>query len=177
MRIISGIFKHRILISPDSQRIRPTSDRAKETLFNILNNQIDFSEIVCLDLFCGTGNLGLESLSRNAGKCIFVDTDVSLVTKNIDKLGIYDKSEVIKSDAISYLTKHQDLKVDLIFSDPPYDYKDYKLLTESVINLKSLFVIEHSDKFIADKEFEKFIFMKKKTGTVNFTLFDFKNIL
>ncbi len=82
MRIISGIYKSRILKPPASNKVRPTSDRAKETLFNVLSNIVDLDGITCIDLFCGTGNLGLESISRGSAKCYFVDTDIKLVLLN-----------------------------------------------------------------------------------------------
>ena len=176
MRIISGIYRSRVLISPDSDKIRPTSDRAKETLFNILGNKIDFNGINCLDLFCGTGNLGLESLSRGAGKCSFVDKDIKLVQRNIEKLGASDNSSVFKAEAIDFLERNNQTFFDIIFCDPPYDYEDYSCLIEKVKLYKTLLILEHSDKFKADVEFQKFILLSKKIGTVNFTLFDFKNI-
>lgn len=176
MRIISGIYRSRVLISPDSNNIRPTSDRAKETLFNILGNKIEFNGINCLDLFCGTGNLGLESLSRGAEKCSFVDKDIKLVQRNIEKLGASDNSSVFKADANEFLERNNHTSFDIIFCDPPYDYNDYTKLIENVKLYKSLLILEHSDKFKTDVEFQKFILLRKKIGTVNFTLFDFKNI-
>lgn len=172
MRIISGIYKSRILKSPSTYKIRPTSDRAKETLFNILNNRIDFNGIKCMDLFCGSGNLGLECISRGASECIFVDEDVNLVRKNIETLGVGKFSNVIKSDVINFLDGIKEAKSDLIFCDPPYSYEKYDLLIDKVSNLESIFVLEHSEDLNISKCKEN-IFLKKKIGTVNFTFFDF----
>ena len=174
MRIISGLYKKKVLISPESGKVRPTSDRAKETLFNILSNRINFSGITCLDLFCGTGNLGLESLSRGARKCIFVDTDTKLVLKNIEKVGVSDQSEVYKSDSLEFLKRNTGSDYDLIFCDPPYDYSDYKNLTEHLKLYKTLTILEHSGKYETEEEFSRFVILRKKIGTVNFTFFDFK---
>lgn len=176
MRIISGIYKSRVLISPDSNDIRPTSDRAKETLFNILINKLDFNGIKCLDLFCGTGNLGLESISRGAEKCSFVDKDTTNVQNNIEKFKANDKSSVYRSDAIEFLERNKKTIFDIIFCDPPYNYSDYGRLIENVKTYNTLFILEHSDKFFVDEVFLKFVLIRKKVGTVNFTLFDFKNI-
>lgn len=173
MRIISGIYKSRVLKSPSSARVRPTADRAKETLFNVLNNLIDFEGITCLDLFCGTGNLGLECLSRGAGICYFVDVDINLVSANVSLLNANEKSKVFKSEAISFLNKFIEKNIDLIFCDPPYDYEHYNELIDKISSLKAILILEHSKDFIVNKNFEKNILLKKKIGTVNFTFFDF----
>lgn len=175
MRIISGYLKSRILIAPDSENIRPTSDRAKETLFNLLANKMDFEGILCMDLFCGSGSLGFEFISRGASKCIFVDKDISLINRNMNKLGISDKCEVYKSDVIKFLRKNPDIKADIITADPPYTYSEYENMLECISGMKVLLVLEHSEKYTSGIKFEKFIILKKKVGTVNFSFFDFKN--
>jgi len=173
MRIISGIYKSRILKPPVSNKVRPTSDRAKETLFNVLSNTIDLDGITCIDLFCGTGNLGLESISRGAGDCYFVDKDIKLVLKNIEQLKAEDKCIVLRMESIAFLKKFTGLKVDLIFCDPPYTYNEYNKLFEKIILMKTILVLEHSSKFELKNDFEKFVFLRKKIGTVHFTFFDF----
>lgn len=173
MRIISGKYNRRILISPDSYKVRPTSDRAKETLFNILSCRYDFNGMNVLDLFCGTGNLGLEFLSRGAAMCCFVDKDVRIVQKNIELLKAGDNAHAVKSDVMMYLKSRGNECFDLVFCDPPYDYENYNALLEEISLMKTILVLEHSEKFKADMKFEKFILLKKKIGTVNFTLFDF----
>ncbi|MDQ3020187.1 MAG: 16S rRNA (guanine(966)-N(2))-methyltransferase RsmD [Bacteroidota bacterium] len=173
MRIISGIYKSRILKTPSSGKVRPTSDRAKETLFNVLNNVIDFEGIKCLDLFCGTGNLGLECISRGADMCYFIDEQTDLVIKNIRLLNAEDKSKVFKSKALSFLNKFTEKEIDVIFCDPPYSYEPYNELIEKISLFKTILILEHSKDFIVSKNFEKNVFLKKKIGTVNFTFFDF----
>jgi 16S rRNA (guanine966-N2)-methyltransferase len=173
MRIISGIYKSRVLKSPTSDKVRPTSDRAKETLFNILTNRIDLKGIRCLDLFCGTGNLGLECISRGAAMCYFVDRDTKIVLENIKLLDAADKSKVYKSDAMAYLDKFNEKGIDLVFCDPPYSYEHYNDLIVKISLLKTILVLEHSEYFNIKKDFEKYIFLKKRIGTVNFTFFDF----
>ena len=173
MRIISGVYKSRILSSPKSNKVRPTGDRAKETLFNILSNRIDFHNIICLDLFCGSGSLGLECISRGAEKCYFIDKDTKLVLKNIEHLNAKDKCEVFKMEVINFLNKFNDNKFGLIFCDPPYSYEKYDNLIKKISEFKTILVLEHSGKFKLSDEFLKFVFLKKKIGTINFTFFDF----
>lgn len=174
MRIISGIYKSRKLISPDSYSVRPTGDRAKETLFNMLDNRFDFHGLHCMDLYCGTGNLGLESISRGAGMCLFTDLDVNPVKKNIALLGCEEKCVVYKTDSIQFLKNNSNVKTDIIFADPPYDYEKYSELLKCVSKLNAFFVLEHPADFSGDKIYEQNIVLRKKIGTINFTFFDFK---
>ncbi len=143
MRIISGTARGRKLITPARQTIaiRPTSDRAREALFNILGDRVKQADV--LDLFAGTGAIGLESFSRGAGSVIFVDNDRSaleILKKNILRCytGYTGHCElrVIKHDLASSLPlkklpKQQASKFDLIFADPPYS----KNLSINIINL------------------------------------------
>jgi 16S rRNA (guanine966-N2)-methyltransferase len=96
--------------------VRPTSDRAREALFSILG---DISGARVLDLFCGTGALGIEAVSRGAANAVLVDSDPRLARRNVDALGLGDRCEVVRSDALRYLAKPGD-KFDLILCDPPY---------------------------------------------------------
>ncbi|MBK8552831.1 MAG: 16S rRNA (guanine(966)-N(2))-methyltransferase RsmD [Ignavibacteria bacterium] len=174
MRIITGNYKGRILKSPDSNKVRPTSDRAKESLFNVLNNIVDFEEMTVLDLFCGTGSLGLECISRGARRCYFVDNDVNAVRKNIDILKLKDECEVLRSEVLNFLNRFNRSDIDIVFCDPPYDYERYSELIEKISLMKTILVLEHSGKFKLNDKFEEYVILKKKTGTVNFTFFDFK---
>ena len=173
MRIISGIYNRRVLISPESDKVRPTSDRAKETLFNMLSVRYDFNGMKILDLFCGTGNLGLESISRGARECEFVDLDIRTVTKNIELLKAGSSCKAVRSDALVFVRAHSNEQFDLIFCDPPYDHGSYEELLFEISVMKTVLILEHSEKFIPGKKFEKKIVLRKKIGTVNFTIFDF----
>lgn len=173
MRIISGLYGSRRLKPPESNKVRPTSDRAKETLFNILNNIIDFNGITCADLFCGSGSLGLECISRGAELCYFIDIETELVKENIRLLNAEDKSKVSKSEVITFLNREKNGDFDLVFCDPPYDFKRYDDLIKKISEWNTLLVLEHNEKFIPDDIYKKFAFLSKKIGTVNFTLFDF----
>ncbi len=120
MRVISGTARGRKLKEPEGHAIRPTTDMVKESVFNIIQFDIEGRRV--LDLFAGTGQLGIEALSRGAASAVFVDasTDaVRLVRDNIKHLGFEDKATVLKSDAVAFLKNGG--KFDVIFLDPPYD--------------------------------------------------------
>jgi 16S rRNA (guanine966-N2)-methyltransferase len=132
MRIISGVFKGRLINVPQSKFIRPTTDRVRETLFNLLNNKIDFDEIEVLDIYAGSGSLGLECLSRGATHVTFVEKNFQIyknLLENIKLLGVEENCKVIKSDTIDFSKKVSEKKYNLILADPPF-FKDdiYKVI-------------------------------------------------
>lgn len=126
MRIISGSAKGRKLISPPKMRVRPTADRVKEALFNILANLVnDLSSTRVIDIFAGTGSLGLETLSRGAADVVFIDNhhqSAQTIKKNLEMLGFSAKSRVIINEAVTALhqLEKEGLPYGLIFLDPPY---------------------------------------------------------
>ncbi len=155
MRIIAGSAKGRKLYTPAGSRIRPTSDRVKEALFNIVSGLLgSFSDCPVLDIFAGTGNLGIEALSRGAPRAVFIDShrdSVALVKRNLELTGFLDRSRIICRDAQAAL-KNLDVSGEsfrLVFIDPPY----YGELLESVLAFLgtsrllvdgSLVIAEHS---------------------------------
>ena len=152
MRIIGGTSKGRKLITPKRYSIRPTSDRVKESLFNILGGEIEGK--VVLDLFAGTGNLGIEALSRGAMRVIFVEKGrqaLRLIQSNLNQFGLADRSDIIPKDvsrAIGIL-KQRDECFDLILMDPPYEKgliqrTLMKLDTHPIYHTGSMLVIEHN---------------------------------
>ena len=151
MRIISGKHKSKRITAPKKLPVRPTTDMAKEALFNILNNKYYFEDISLLDLFAGTGNISYEFASRGTKNIVSVDADYGCV-KFIDKISMELDFGIstIKSDVFSFLEKST-LKSDVIFADPPYDLstEDFAKITELVFKNKMLLVdgmliIEHS---------------------------------
>jgi 16S rRNA (guanine966-N2)-methyltransferase len=120
MRIISGCYKGKKLFTPSDDRIRPTSDRAREAIFNILFSSLDrpFSECRVLDVFSGSGALGIEAISRGAIEALFVDIDLSLTKKNVLNVGAKNVS-FIERDARKLPTSLK--KFDLVFMDAPYN--------------------------------------------------------
>lgn len=120
MRIIAGKYKGHPLVSFKAPHIRPTTDRVKESLFNIWRGEVEGARV--LDLFCGTGNLGLEALSRGASSVSFVDAhpkSIQILRQNLEKLRVDEAHEVITSDVYRFLKKQQ-TPFDLIFIDPPF---------------------------------------------------------
>lgn len=156
MRIISGKYKGRSIDGYNIDGTRPTMDRVKESLFAILQNKL--SNSICLDLFAGSGNLGLEALSNGAKECYFVDNNriaIEKIKKNIQTIKIEEKTIVIHDDFIKALQnlKKDNIKFDLIFLDPPY--KDnlinvaIKLINESdILNNDGYIVCEFENEYI-----------------------------
>jgi 16S rRNA (guanine966-N2)-methyltransferase len=151
MRIISGKYKGKRLIAPKKLPVRPTTDFAKEALFNILNNRIEFTEITLLDLFAGTGNISYEFASRGSQQITAVDSHygcVKYITKIAEELSF--PINTIKSDVLKYLSSSSS-KFDVIFADPPYhiEQSDFENLITKVFNNTlltedGLLIIEHS---------------------------------
>jgi 16S rRNA (guanine(966)-N(2))-methyltransferase RsmD len=120
VRVISGTARGRALREPSDSAIRPTGDKVKESVFNII--QFDVSGRLALDLFCGAGQLGIEALSRGASGAVFVDDSpkaIRLTQSNLALAGLSDAARVIRRDALDYLGVCG--KFGLIFVDPPYD--------------------------------------------------------
>jgi 16S rRNA (guanine966-N2)-methyltransferase len=152
LRIIGGHLKGKKLKSIHGKLIRPTADRTREAIFNILSNSI--AKALVLDLYAGTGALGIEALSRGAERVLFVDNrnvSLSVLKQNIESCGLGEKAGVVKWNIKQNLNciKSVGQKFDLIFLDPPYNKN---MITPSLINLyksdalkhNSCIVIEHS---------------------------------
>lgn len=132
MRIITGDYRGRKLETPVGYDVRPTTDKVKEAVFNILMN--DIWDSVCVDLFAGTGNLGLEALSRGAKKCYFCDNSresLNLIKTNIDKCGAQNQSVVLAGDYAKALTRIRE-QADIFFLDPPYQAGLYEKCLEMI---------------------------------------------
>jgi 16S rRNA (guanine(966)-N(2))-methyltransferase RsmD len=122
VRVIAGKYKGRKLIGPKDNDFRPTLDRVKESIFNVLGG--DLIDSIALDLFCGTGALGIEAISRGAMRATFVDNDKSILNiaqKNAVNLGIEKKTKYFDSDVFDFMKNLADFSADIVFADPPYD--------------------------------------------------------
>jgi 16S rRNA (guanine966-N2)-methyltransferase len=141
LRIISGIYKGRQINVPKSELVRPTTDRVRETLFNILNNIIDFDGARVLDLYAGSGSLGFECLSRGALNVHFVEQDF-IISKNLEKniisLQAEKKCRLFKMNAFKYTVTESNQQYDLIIADPPFFKDDIYKVVENVLNNKYL---------------------------------------
>ena len=177
MRVITGIAGGRKLKSPEGEAVRPTTDQVKQAIFNIL--QFDLEGRRVLDLFGGTGQLGIEALSRGAREAVFTDssrTSVQLIRENLKRCGLEGK--VLQTDALSYLARGE--KFDVIFIDPPYDSGlEDRALSQirdtSLVGEETLLIVEmnvHADiahfeeigyKIIKSKEYKtnKHVFLGK----------------
>jgi len=151
VRIISGKYKGRRITAPKNLPIRPTTDLAKESLFNILNNFYHFDELKVLDLFSGSGNISYEFASRGSEDITSVDTDFGCVRFIKQTSDAFDFSiNAIKSDVFSFLEKTKS-EYDVIFADPPYGFtqeqfeKIPKLIFENALLAEDgMLIIEHS---------------------------------
>ena len=177
MRVISGASRGKKLISLDSENTRPTLDRVKESLFNILRNNINDSMV--LDLFAGTGALGIEALSRGAKKAYFCDNSqdaIAVIKKNIEGTKNQEKSLIINKDynvALDILIK-ENCKFDLVFLDPPYKTNfaiiaTQKIIMSNLLTEDGIIVIE-TDDISKENDIQKIekieIIDKRKYGSV-----------
>lgn len=177
MRIISGTHKGRMLYPPKNLPVRPTTDFAKESLFNILNNHIDFEGLKVLDLFCGTGNITFEFASRGSTDITSIDSNYQcceFVKKTISAFQM-EQVRVVKSDVFSFLNKNLNT-YDLIFADPPYDMdpEKFQSIAQLVFDKKMLrpgawLIIEHGERI--DFSGHAFFSEHRKYGNVNFSFF------
>ncbi len=138
MRIVAGKLKSRQIQAPKGKNTRPTSDRVKESLFNILGMSV--CDAHCLDLSARSGNLGIEALSRGAKSCVFVDVDkeaIQTIQNNIKTLQLQADSQIIHADYRQALKRFQ-TPFDLIFLDPPYRYTIIEELLDEIETKKLL---------------------------------------
>jgi 16S rRNA (guanine(966)-N(2))-methyltransferase RsmD len=149
MRIVSGKYRGRCFDPGKSFNARPTTDFAKESLFNILANRIDFEEVKCLDLFAGTGSIGYEFISRGCKEITMVELNfkhlqfIKSVLKDLDEV-----AKVYRADVFKFLESHR-VKYDLIFADPPYDHPRLsevpgQIQRANILNENGILIVEHS---------------------------------
>ena len=149
MRVIAGSARRTPLKTLEGMNTRPTQDRIKETLFNML--QYDLADCAFLDLFAGSGGIGIEALSRGAGQAVFVEQNeaaVQIVRENLKITKLEDRAVVMHSDALTALKRLEGkYRFDIIFMDPPYDHEKQMLeylKTSSMIDKQSSIIIEAS---------------------------------
>jgi len=150
MRIISGTLRRRQLATPDFEGVRPTSDRLRETLFNILAPRVEGATV--LDGFAGTGALGIEALSRGAAHATFVDADrraLALVAENIRRCGVAERCAIIRGGLIETSAGLEHAPFDLVLLDPPYtcdteEMSDVLRAVSRALGAGGLVVLEHA---------------------------------
>jgi len=121
MRVIAGELKGQRLVAPRGWKVRPTSDRVREAIFSALGERV--AEASVLDLYCGTGALAIEALSRGAAHAVLVDRDTRPALGNVEHLGLGERVELIRADVSGWLTKNAEV-FDLVFVDAPYKLAD-----------------------------------------------------
>jgi 16S rRNA (guanine966-N2)-methyltransferase len=154
MRVISGKYRGRRLRGPEGLELRPTGDKLKETLFNVLGTQVSGS--VVLDVFGGSGAIGIEALSRGARQVVFIEiapAAVRLIRHNLGLCGIKSGFRVLQKDVFAALRSlgREDFKANIVFFDPPYDFEPYRDLLDitfgrNLLTQPSQVVIEHHRK-------------------------------
>ena len=163
MRIIAGKYKGHNLVSFQASHIRPTTDRVKESLFNILMAEIPGARV--LDLFSGTGNLGLEALSRGADSVVFVEKNpgsIGILKQNIQKLKLTESHKIINKDVLQFLRQYEGEPFDVIFADPPFTEEmahDVLLAANNskVFAAHTVMAIESARKERLDEEYPKLL--------------------
>lgn len=177
MRIIAGDFKGKRLFTPKDSRIRPTTDKVKESIFNMIAPYLE--DAVVIDLFSGTGNLGLEAISRGAKRCYFGDKSresMELTRQNIAHCRQEDQAVTILGDFEHVLKKIQE-RADLVFLDPPYQqgllHDCIGLIAElSLLSADGIIVVEHGTKELLEDRIASFSKIKeKKYGTISISIY------
>ncbi len=177
LRVVSGKWKGRKILEVDRLMTRPTSDRNKETLFNVLGQY--FSGGVVLDLFAGTGALGIEALSRGFDKGVFIDHSrivCNIIRNNLAGLNAINDSEVICGDCLSYL-EHASGHFDLILADPPYLFANLSELLSTIgrrklLNADGMVVLEtRKDALLPEVEGDLEIKRSFVSGIARFTIY------
>lgn len=176
MRIVSGIHKGKKIYAPKRLPVRPTTDFAKEALFNILHNRYHWSGLTVIDLFSGTGNISYEFGSRGAARITAVDAHpgcVSFIAKTAEELDL--PIETVKSDVLKFLL-HTPLQADVIFADPPYEFSKEAMaelaktcFERRLIREDGCLILEHSKKL--DLSDQTFFQEQRKYGNSVFSIF------
>ena len=153
MRVIGGEFRSRRLKSLPGLETRPTPDRLREALFNVLATRID--DCVFLDVYAGTGAVGIEALSRGARRCVFIEKSrraVEVIHENLATLGLESRAEVFASKAAAVLER---MRVDIAFLDPPYEMsKEYAAAMSALDRAETpLVIVQHSSRFTPLEEY------------------------
>jgi 16S rRNA (guanine966-N2)-methyltransferase len=155
MRITGGTLRSRRLFSIESTKLRPATDRLRETMFDILVNMMDIEGKTALDLYAGTGSVGFETLSRGAARLVFIESDkkiAAVIRRNAESLGVEDRCEIRVMDAGRYVASTAD-RFDIAYVDPPYAINDRTheiiddLLRRELVNESGVICVEHSGNY------------------------------
>lgn len=159
MRVVAGTARGRRLEAPAGSAVRPTTDRVRESVFNSLGSFGLVADVRVLDLFAGTGALGIEALSRGARRAVFVERDrqaAASVRANLERTGLSDRADLVEADALEFVRRsvpdHQATAFDLILLDPPYAFDAWSELLDLVdARWPGACVVAESDREVADE--------------------------
>jgi 16S rRNA (guanine966-N2)-methyltransferase len=152
MRVVAGEAKGRRLAAPDGADTRPTSDRVREAIFNSLASMDALDDAKVLDLFAGSGALGIEALSRYAAHCTFVERArpaLDAIRANLDVTGLSDRANVVVADAMTFVSQGKAADFDLVLADPPYDFSQWEELLDGITTAR---VVAESNRTITPPE-------------------------
>ena len=150
MRVVAGDLRGRRIEAPTSDATRPTTDKVREAVFNSLRSLDVVEGARVLDLYAGTGAMGIEALSRGASHCVFVERDrdaLAVLKKNISALGLSDRSTVLAVDAMTVAARQPD--IDLLIADPPYGFTQWR---ELIVDADAAVVVLESDRAVGEIE-------------------------
>ena len=184
MRVIAGTARRLRLVTPEGNDTRPTQDRIKETLFNMIQNQVPGS--VFIDLFAGSGGIGIEALSRGAVRAVFIENNVNAykcILENLKTTHFEDQSIVLKQDVVLGLRSIREKEADIIFIDPPYHGELYErtlsqlsqmsyvtgntmIIVEADVSMDFSFAESYGFEVRREKEYKtnKHVFLYRKAG-------------
>ena len=143
MRVVAGALRGRRIVAPRGRDTRPTSGQVREAVFNALNSLGVVEGATVLDLFAGSGALGIEALSRGAKRCTFVDqarSAIAAIRTNVETCGVADQSTIVSADALAFVDRSE--RYDLVLADPPYGFKEWETL---LARIDAGFVVLESD--------------------------------
>ena len=179
MKVISGMLRGRKIEGYDIDGTRPTMDRVKESLFGMIQDNIYDSMV--LDLFAGSGQLGIEAISNGAKMCYFIDNNkkvINILSRNINNLGILNNAKIMLSDWKRAINNFKDkgIKFDLIFVDPPYDYDVYEKILKKInelnlLNDEGLIILEHHNLKLNDEYGYLIKYKERNYGNKDITIY------
>ncbi len=180
MRVITGSSRGRKLITPAGYDVRPTTDTVKESVFSIIQFSVEGRTF--LDAFAGSGQMGIEALSRGARSAVFVDSSrksLEAVRKNLSLTGLTDRAVVVPSDTLSFLARCGE-KFDIAYLDPPYQtglLQEALKLLPAVMNSSGKIICEHPAEETLEKSVENFVIKKQyRYGKIMITVYSDKDV-
>ena len=175
MRIISGSLRRRSIAVPPGIDVRPTTDRVREAIFNMLVGRVDLHAAYVLDLFAGSGALGLEAISRGASKVTFVEKSpvvAGIIRENVSRFGVEASTDIRVQGVTEFLARYEGPSFDVVLADPPYDFDAVHDLPDQLLGLVAddgLLILEHDGRY--DFDDHEAIVVHRSYGRTRVSLF------